>query len=99
MLHKIDVPQNRSPKRAAFLHQVHFWIFSPIFQHLRIRPNRLCSRGKRSNLRKLVDAVEVGESVGDTVLHGDLTGTDPDTGVVEPDWKVMLANDFQNYVK
>ena len=66
-------------------HQFHFWIFSPIFQHLRIRPIKLCFRGGRSNLRKLVDAVEVGEGLGDTVLHGDLTGTDPDTGVVEPD--------------
>ena len=88
MSHRIVVLVGRIPR------QFHFWIFSPIFQHLRIRPNKLCFRGRRSNLRKLVDAVEVGEGLGDTVLHGDLTGTDPDTGVVEPDWKMMLVGDF-----
>ena len=93
MLHKIDVPQNRSPGWVAFLIKFTFWIFSPIFQHLRIRPNKLCFRGRRSNLRKLVDAVEVGEGLGDAVLHGDLTGTDPDTGVVEPDEKIRLVGD------
>jgi len=45
-----------------------------------------------SNLRKLVDAVEVGKGLGDTLAHGDLTGTDPDTGVVEPGWQIMLVN-------
>ena len=45
-----------------------------------------------SNLRKLVDAVEVGKGLGDTLAHGDLTGADPDTGVVEPGWQIMLVN-------
>jgi len=38
-----------------------------------------------ANLRELVDAVEVGKSLGDTLAHGLLALTDPDTGVVEPD--------------
>jgi hypothetical protein len=37
-----------------------------------------------ANLRELVDAVEVGEGLGDTLGHGLLALTDPDTGVVEP---------------
>lgn len=38
-----------------------------------------------TNLRELVDAVEVGKGLGDTLAHGLLALTDPDTGVVEPD--------------
>jgi hypothetical protein len=57
-----------------------------IFQHLRIRPSKFLFSwlALLSNLRKLVDAVEVGEGLGDTLAHGDLTGADPDTRVVEP---------------
>jgi hypothetical protein len=44
-----------------------------------------------ANLRELVDAVEVGEGLGDTLGHGLLALTDPDTGVVEPGWKVLLV--------
>jgi hypothetical protein len=48
--------------------------------------------GLLSDLRKLVDAVEVGEGLSDTLAHGDLTGTDPDTRVVEPGWRITLAD-------
>jgi len=69
-------------------HQI-FFIFLPqdASKHLRKNQTKKFYHELLSwlaNLRELVDAVEVGKGLGDTLGHGLLALTDPDTGVVEP---------------
>lgn len=56
----------------------------PFSQHRRQSNSQIKIVRGLNGLRELVDAVEVGKSLGDALGHGLLALADPDTGVVEP---------------
>lgn len=56
----------------------------PFSQHRRQSNSQITIVRGLNGLRELVDAVEVGKSLGDALGHGLLALADPDTGVVEP---------------